>query len=59
MTIRRTLSTLTPRNAAENASTESVTDMQIVAILHSDDGRGSHVSAIFGDVRLSALAQAS
>lgn len=59
MTIRRTPSTLALRNAAEHASTEPVTNMQVVAILHSGDGRGSHVRGIFDDVWLSALAQAT
>ncbi len=48
----------TLRSAAENASTEPITDAQIVAILRSEGGLRSHALAIFGDAWLSSLAQA-
>lgn len=48
---------LTLRNTAENASTEPITDAQIVAILRGEGGHRSHVLAIFGDAWLSTLAR--
>ncbi len=43
------------RNAAENASTDPITDAQIVAILRGEGTNQSHLRAIFGDVSLPSL----
>ena len=46
------------RHAIENASTVPVTDEQIAAILRGEDGRDSHVSALFGDASLASITAA-
>jgi hypothetical protein len=46
------------RHAAENASSESITDDAILAILRGEGGLTSHVLAVFGDVSLGALLKA-
>ncbi len=46
------------RHAVENASTQPITDDEIVAILRGGGGSGTHLRAIFGDASLQALASA-
>lgn len=49
---------LAVRNAVENASTEPISNEEILAILRGEGGRGSHLRAVFGDVSLRGLARA-